>query len=85
MSTSAEFGIRDEKGHWRPPYPVRLADRRKYHPQWLSPDNKKFLFGHQTYDNVFRSCAHGADPRLWPRGLQGRAVPDEGKSLRLSR
>lgn len=144
MANQTEFGIRDEKGHWRPPYPVRYAplltwplrppaflkwlfgypgflwpinlfffglacltwyvlqpspaqtaqlhfgwialmflrnmvllwliagghhlvfymlklhgDRRKYHPLWLSPDNKKFLFGHQTYDNVFRSCLSG--------------------------
>ena len=41
-------------------YMLKLhGDRRKYHPQWLSPDNKKFLFGHQTYDNVFRSCLSG--------------------------
>ena len=25
MAIEAEFGIRDEKGHWRPPYPVRYA------------------------------------------------------------
>jgi sterol desaturase/sphingolipid hydroxylase (fatty acid hydroxylase superfamily) len=147
-STAREFGSRDEKGHWRPPYPVRYAplftwpprplrflkwlfgypgflwpvhsffvglalltwyvlqpplsqavklefgwialmylrnmalmwllfgghhlvfytlklhgNRRKYHPQWLSPDNRKFLFGRQVYDNVFRSCVPGC--ALW--------------------
>jgi sterol desaturase/sphingolipid hydroxylase (fatty acid hydroxylase superfamily) len=143
-ATAEEFGIRDEKGHWRPPYPVRYAplltwpprplaflrwlfdypgflwpinlaflglavvswyflqpplsqtaqlrfgwialmllrnlglmwlvagghhlafytlrlqgNQRKYHPEWLSPNSKKYLFGSQTWDNIVRSCLSG--------------------------
>jgi len=138
------FGVRDEKGHWRPPYPVTYAPlfswppqlrriprwlfgyggylwpislfffllatatwfflqpslaravtlkwdwiclmllrnlllmwiifggqhlvfyrlklhgtERKYHPQWMAVNNKRFLFKNQTYDNVFRSVVFG--------------------------
>ena len=40
---------------------VRRAQghRYKYHPRWLSPDGKPFLFRNQVRDNVFWSLASG--------------------------
>ncbi len=32
---------------------------RKYDPRWPSPDNPRFLFRNQVYDNIFWSCASG--------------------------
>ena len=31
---------------------------RKYDKKWPG-ENKKFLFGHQTYENIFMSCTSG--------------------------
>jgi sterol desaturase/sphingolipid hydroxylase (fatty acid hydroxylase superfamily) len=40
---SKDFGIRDEKGHWRPPYPVRYAPLFTWPPRPLA--FLKWLFG----------------------------------------
>lgn len=47
-------------GHHLVFYMLRLhGNERKYHPQWMAVDNRRFLFRNQTFDNVFRSCVSG--------------------------
>jgi len=35
------------------------GNKKKYHPDWLQNDSKKFIFGKQLYDNMFRACVVG--------------------------
>ena len=41
-------------------YTLKLhGSRRKYHPQWQATNSRRFLFGNQVLDNMFRSCTSG--------------------------
>ena len=43
-------------GHHLALYMLKLqGTQRKYAPKWQERDNKRFMFGNQVYDNVFRS------------------------------
>ena len=44
---SEKFGVRDEKGHWRPPYPCRYAPLFAWPPQPLKL--LRWLFGYPGY------------------------------------
>lgn len=47
-------------GHHLVFYTLKLhGTERKYHPQWMAVNNRRFLFNNQTFDNVFRSCVSG--------------------------
>ena len=47
MADGKEFGIRDEKGHWRPPYPVRYAPLLRWPIRPLA--FLKWLFGYPGF------------------------------------
>jgi len=48
-------------GHHLVLYTLKLQGaRRKYRSEWQDTDSKRFMFGNQVYDNVFRSLILGS-------------------------
>ena len=51
---------------------------RKYDKKWPGA-NKKFMFGHQTYENIFMSCTSGVG--IWTAYEASPVHEDVGKQL----